>query len=84
MSKWDKLISKLYKLDSGLRFSELEKILEFFGYQKVETGSSHITFRKEGKSPITIPRHKNIKKIYIRLVQQAVVEEMEAGEYEDN
>ena len=38
-------------------------------------GSSHVTFRKEGKMPITIPRHGKIKKVYVMLVRKAVEEE---------
>jgi predicted RNA binding protein YcfA (HicA-like mRNA interferase family) len=38
-------------------------------------GSSHAVFRKKGKNPITIPRHRPIKKIYIELVRDVVEEE---------
>lgn len=64
MSKWEKLLSKLYSKNSEFRFDELEKILYNFDYKKVETkgASSHVTFRKKGKMPITIPRHGKIKK----------------------
>lgn len=41
-------------------------------------GSSHYTFRKHGYSPITIPKHKPIKKIYIEMVRE-VVEREEAA-----
>jgi predicted RNA binding protein YcfA (HicA-like mRNA interferase family) len=77
MSKWDKLIEKLYKNNSSFRFDEISKILYNYGYTTKETkgGSSHITFRKEGKKPITIPRHGKIKKTYISLVKKAVEEE---------
>lgn len=77
MSKWKKLLSKLYSKNSEFRFDELEKILYNFDYKKVETkgGSSHVTFRKKGKMPITIPRHGKIKKAYVMLVRKAVEEE---------
>lgn len=41
-------------------------------------GSSHYTFRKSGYSPITIPKHKSIKKVYIEMVRE-VVEREEAA-----
>lgn len=77
MSKWDKLINKLYKNNSDFRIDEISKILYNYGYTTKETrgGSSHITFRKEGKMPITIPRHGKIKKTYVNLVKKAVEEE---------
>lgn len=79
MSQWDKLINKLMKSSQDMRFAELQKILENYGYEKHETGSgsSHCTFRKKGYKPITIPRHNPIKRIYIELVK-AIVEEEEA------
>ena len=57
MSKFEKLIQRIYSLDKNLRFEELKKILEFYGYKMYgpSGGSSHKTFRKTGKQPITIP-----------------------------
>jgi predicted RNA binding protein YcfA (HicA-like mRNA interferase family) len=76
MSQWDKLLKKLYALDPGLRYEELKKILKRYGYSALETkgGSSHVTFRKPGSTPITLPRHTPIKKAYLDLVRQAVEE----------
>ena len=38
-------------------------------------GSSHYTFRKDGHTPITIPKHEPIKKIYVLMVKQIVESE---------
>ena len=59
MSKWDKLILKISALSKDLRFSELRKVLESYGYEMyaLRSGSSHYTFRKAGCMPITIPKH---------------------------
>ena len=35
-------------------------------------GSSHYTFRKTGCAPITIPKHKPIKKVYVEMVKEIV------------
>ena len=77
MSKWDKLINKLYSNNIELRFDELEKILYNLGYEARETrgGSSHITFRKKNKTSITIPRHGKIKKAYVLLIRAIFEEE---------
>lgn len=32
MSKWDKLVSRVCSLSADIRFSELQKILESYGY----------------------------------------------------
>ena len=83
MSKWDKLINRINFLSKDLRFDELRKILEFYGYNMnaPKGGSSHYTFRKPGCQPITIPKHEPIKKVYVEMVRQVV--EMEAKNNEN-
>ena len=77
MSQWEKLLQRISSLDTDLRFAELKKVLERYGYTMDETqgGSSHCTFRKSGKLPITIPRHVKIKKVYVKLVKDVVESE---------
>lgn len=79
MPKWDKLISRIMSLDNDMRFEELRRVLESYGYtmRAPGSGSSHCTFRKEGKNPITIPKHEPIKKIYVEMVRLVVEGEMQ-------
>ena len=74
MSKFDKLIDEILSLSKDIRFEELRKVLEYYGYTMTapKSGSSHYTFRKQGCNPITIPKHKPIKKIYIEMVKDIV------------
>ena len=76
MSKWDKLLNKILSLSKDMRFQELKKVLEYYGYQMTapSSGSSHYTFRKPGKNPITILKHEPIKKIYVEMVRKIVEE----------
>lgn len=64
MSKWEKLLARIHLLSGDLRFSELQKVMESYGYQlsAPKGGSSHFTFRKKGCRPITIPKNEPIKK----------------------
>ncbi len=77
MSKWDKLLKRIYSLSKDFRFEELRKVLESYGYQMnaPKGGSSHYTFRKAGCQPITIPKHEPIKKVYVEMVKQIVESE---------
>lgn len=79
MSKFEKLLRKILELDKGLRFDEVRKVLEAYGYEMKAPhgGSSHATFRKAGCNPITIPRHEPIKIIYIQMVKEVVEGENE-------
>ena len=83
MSKWDKLLKCVCSLANDMRFEELRKVLENYGYVMNEPrgGSSHYTFRKPGCQPITIPKHEPIKKAYVELVKHVV--ESEAKNNED-
>ena len=82
MSKWDKLLTHIYTLSKDLRFDELRKVLESYGYEMKapRSGSSHYTFRKSGCQPITIPKHEPIKKVYVEMVKQIVGGEVKNDE----
>lgn len=82
MSQWDKLISRICSLSKNLRFDELRRVLESYGYvmHAPRSGSSHYTFRKPGCQPITIPKHEPIKKVYVEMVRQVVESEVQNNE----
>ena len=82
MSKWDKLLKRIFILSKDIRFDELRKILESYGYimKSPGGGSSHYVFRKEGCQPIVIPKHEPIKKVYVELVKQVVESEEKHNE----
>lgn len=79
MSKWEKLLNKITALSKDVRFIELKRILESYGYvgRKPGSGSSHWTFRKQGKPPVTIPENEPIKLSYVRLVKDIIESEEE-------
>jgi predicted RNA binding protein YcfA (HicA-like mRNA interferase family) len=68
-----------------MRFAELKSVLEAYGYSMSSPngGSSHCTFRKPGKNPITIPTHEPIKKVYVEMVKRVVMEEGDEDEEEN-
>ena len=48
-------------------------------------GSSHYTFRKSGKMPITLPKGTPMGKVYVEMVRDAILEyerEQEADKHE--
>ena len=82
MSKWDKLLEKIVSLSNDLRFAEVRKVLESYGYrmEAPSGGSSHYTFRKSGCYPITIPKHEPIKRVYVKMVKEIVESEVNNDE----
>ncbi|MCM1103413.1 MAG: type II toxin-antitoxin system HicA family toxin [bacterium] len=83
MAKWEKLLARICSLSKDIRFEELRKVLESYGYKLYapKGGGSHYTFRKQGCQPVTIPKHEPIKKVYVEMVKRIV--ESEAG-YDEN
>ena len=83
MSQWDKLLARILSLDRNLRIEELQKVLERYGYTMCRPtgGSSHCTFRKAGRMPITIPLHEPIKTVYVQMVKEVI--EMEESHEND-
>ena len=85
MAKWDKLLDKIKSLDKEMRFAELKKVLQSYGYtvSQPKRGSSHYTFRKTGYNPITIPNHEPIKVVYVRMVKE-ILEAEEANKKKED
>ena len=83
MAQWDKLLDRIKSLDNDMRFAELKKVLQSYGYTVAQPkrGSSHYIFRKAGCNPITIPKHEPIKVVYVRKVREIV--ELEQKNKED-
>lgn len=75
MSQWDKLLWRIRTLSGDMRFDELRRVLEYYGYQMQTPrgGSSHCTFRKPGCQRITIPRHEPIKRVYVEMVREVIL-----------
>ena len=82
MSQVDKLLQRIRSLDKNMRFEELQKVLEHYGYTMYgpARGSSHKSFRKPGKPTITIPQHNPIKRAYVEDVKAIVESEEESNE----
>ena len=61
----------------NLRFDELAKVLVKLGYKQSQPkgGSSHYTFRKARKMPITISKSNPVIIAYIKMVKDALIEE---------
>ena len=82
MSKWDKLLWRIKTMSADVRFDELRKVLEEYGYtmKAPKSGSSHYTFRKSGCRSITIPKHATIKKVYVEMVKNIIESEERENE----
>ena len=68
MSKLEKLLQRIKNNPKTVRFEELDKILINAGYERTQpgSGSSHYSYRKQGRNPITIPHQRPfIHEVYV-------------------
>ena len=82
MSSWDKLLKRFLELDHDIRFEEIVKVMKEYGYEikQPKGGSSYYSFVKPGCSRVVIPRHKPIKKVYVKMIKKVIEEEMKEDE----
>lgn len=70
MGRRRKRIEKLLQRPTRMRFEEVVKVLEDFGFAEVRTRGSHVWFAKKGAGQISIPRHEG------RWVERAYLDEV--------
>jgi predicted RNA binding protein YcfA (HicA-like mRNA interferase family) len=59
-------------MPSEVRFSEIQRLLESYGYRLRRISGSHHIFDKPGERPITIPvHHGKVKHVYLRQIRKA-------------
>ncbi|WP_295158626.1 type II toxin-antitoxin system HicA family toxin [Selenomonas sp. AE3005] len=71
MSKWEKLLQKIRNNPKTVTFDEIDKVLRSLGYTASQPrgGSSHYTYRKNGRMPLTVPRKAPyVKEAYVKTV----------------
>mgnify|MGYP001766252196 CR=1 FL=1 len=63
-----KRVGSILQNRKNVSFKDLEKILLYFGYKEGQPsgGSSHYVFRKQGKTPITVPyKRPHVGSLYV-------------------
>ncbi|MFK4302334.1 putative RNA binding protein YcfA (HicA-like mRNA interferase family) [Paenibacillus sp. RC254] len=62
MARINKLIQKMKDRPNGIRFEEVEKVLEHYGYIKARhDGTSHCQFRNDKGDLITVKKKNPLK-----------------------
>ncbi len=78
MSQFEKLLQRIRNNPKTVKFDELESILLKNGYtcRTPGGGSSHYTYTKPGRFPITIPKKRPyVKEIYVKIVLRQMEDE---------
>lgn len=67
MSKIDKLLTKMRNNPRDWKIEDVKAIADRFAIEYRQPGTSHVTFRASNGEKVTIPAHKPIKPVYIKL-----------------
>ena len=71
----NKLMEKMKRQPNGIRFNELKKVLEYYGYRmKSKKGTSHRNFINEKGNVITIKEDNPLKAVYVKDVLRRIKE----------
>ena len=63
-----KMVKSIIQNPKDVDFEIIKRLLEQFGYscRQPKKGSSHYVFRKDGIYPITFPKNKPVKTVYVK------------------
>ena len=70
MSKLEKLLAKMRRFPPEMRYEEVERVLNAFGYEEDRSSGSHHAFYLRGCPPIVVPKHRGrvVKTRYLKEV----------------
>ena len=79
MSKRDKLLEQMKNNPKdNWNIATLKSIADYYGIDYADNGTSHLVFRHPDGAHLTVPAHRPIKPVYIRLFTkfiEAIIEE---------
>jgi len=66
MASVDKIVAKMKRQPSGIRYDEAAKVLEHYGYRHVRTKGSHRQFRNGDGDVTTVQYGNPVDKCYVK------------------
>lgn len=68
MGQREKLLEHLRRNPGNVRFAELDRLLRWYGFEcrQPRGGSSHYVYYRKGCPPLTVPRHRSLKAVYVK------------------
>jgi len=69
LAKILKVVENMFQLPPEMKFEDMVRVLEYFGWTRKNVVGSHFTYYRKGHMPITIVKHKNkVKRGYIKKI----------------
>jgi len=60
------IVQKMKSQPNGVRFEEIKRVLEAYGYVLARTKGSHVHFRNNTGNVITIKKDSCVKAVYVK------------------
>ncbi|WP_326831042.1 type II toxin-antitoxin system HicA family toxin [Anaerosalibacter bizertensis] len=68
----EKIIKKMERQPNGIRYNEISKVLNKYGYELVRSKGSHRHFRNNQGDVITIKEENPLKAVYVKDVLKRI------------
>jgi predicted RNA binding protein YcfA (HicA-like mRNA interferase family) len=72
MAKIDKLIEKMLRLPTEMRFNEVTQVLEFFDWKLDNVAGSHYIYYKQNTILTVIKHKKKVVKVHLKRIVNAL------------
>ena len=66
MTRQEKELERIRNNPTNVRFEDLDRLLSSYGFESRSGGGSHYFYKKRGCRPISIPKHKPVKTVYVK------------------
>ena len=66
MTRREKELERIRNNPTNVRFEDLDRLLRSYGFERRPPRGSHYFYKKKGCRPISIPRHKPVKTVYVK------------------
>ena len=81
MGKIEKLLNKMRNNPRDWRIDDIKSLANRFDIEYRQPGTSHVTFRTSSGEKLTVPAHKPIKPIYIKMFIE-LIDGIDGGDHE--
>lgn len=66
MGQREKLLERMRNNPKDVTFDDLDKLLQWHGFQRRTSSGSHQVYTRPGSNPLTVPKARPLKAVYVR------------------
>jgi hypothetical protein len=72
MGQREKLLEEIRDNPTNVRFEDIDRLLRMYGYTTRPHGGSHYYYKRKGCPPISVPRARPLKEVYVKRAIEAI------------